>query len=53
MNIKTVYEGIRRGDIPAFRVGKIYRIPRPTSIRCCATARPEVARLPKKKRRNP
>lgn len=30
MNIKTVYEGIRRGDIPAFRVGKIYRIPRPT-----------------------
>ena len=29
VNIKTLYEGIRSGDIPAFRVNKVLRIPRP------------------------
>jgi excisionase family DNA binding protein len=29
VNIKTLYEGVRSGDIPAFRVNKILRIPRP------------------------
>jgi excisionase family DNA binding protein len=28
VNPKTFYEGIHRGDIPAFRVNKVYRIPR-------------------------
>lgn len=29
VNIKTLYEGIERGDVPAFRVNKVLRIPRP------------------------
>jgi excisionase family DNA binding protein len=29
VNIKTLYEGIHGGDIPAFRVNKVLRIPRP------------------------
>jgi excisionase family DNA binding protein len=29
VDVKTVYEGIRKGDIPAFRVSGVIRIPRP------------------------
>jgi excisionase family DNA binding protein len=29
VNIKTLYEAVRSGDIPAFRVNKVLRIPRP------------------------
>jgi excisionase family DNA binding protein len=29
VNIKTLYEGIRAGDVPAFRVNKVFRIPKP------------------------
>ena len=28
VNIKTLYEGIRGGDVPAFRVNRVLRIPR-------------------------
>jgi hypothetical protein len=29
VNVKTIYEGIARGDIDAFRINKVLRIPRP------------------------
>ena len=29
VDVKTVYEGIRKGDIPAFRISGVLRIPRP------------------------
>jgi excisionase family DNA binding protein len=29
VNIKTLYEGVRKGDVPHFRVNKVIRIPRP------------------------
>lgn len=32
VNVKTIYEAVARGDIAAFRVGKVLRFP--TSIRC-------------------
>ena len=29
VNIKTLYEAVRKGDVPHFRVNKVIRIPRP------------------------
>lgn len=29
VNVKTIYEGIAKGDIDAFRINKVLRIPRP------------------------
>lgn len=29
VNIKTLYEGIHSGTVPAFRVNKTFKIPRP------------------------
>jgi excisionase family DNA binding protein len=29
VNIKTLYEGVRKGDVPSFKVNNAIRIPRP------------------------
>jgi excisionase family DNA binding protein len=33
LDIKTVYEAIRKGQIPAIRVGKLLLVPRPSLMR--------------------